>query len=214
MKLALLVFLGYCTVAAAAPAGQAEKFKFSPGALLRAELDKTIDANKAKVGDVVVVSLTDDLKLNGEVLAPKNSKILGHITQAGPRKGDSPSVLGIAFDKLMLKDGSDVAVNAIIQAIGFPDAATGSEYSLPLGAVPGQAGGPGGTMGQPEGYYGAKMPGASNAGSAVKLSPNARGVVGIAGASLSSGAAHDSLIVSPKHTVKIENGAQMILCVQ
>ena len=217
MKLARLLFIAYWTVAAAS-AGQAQKFKFSPGALLRAKLDKTVDANKAKVGDVVVVKLTDELKWSGGVLAPKDSEILGHVTQAARHQGGSPSVLGIAFDKLLLKDGSDIPVNAIIQAIGFPDAATGSDPGpgdvVPQGTAPGQVGGAGGTLGQPDGYDGERIPSAPSTGPAVKLSPNARGVVGIAGTSLSIGAEHDSVISAPKHNVKIENGAQVILCVQ
>ena len=106
---------------------QAPRLQFSPGALLRAELDKTVDVKKVKVGDVVVVKLTDDLKSNGEVLAPKGSEILAHVTQAAQHQGDAPSVLGIAFDKLKLKDGSDISFQATIQAVGFPDEASGSE---------------------------------------------------------------------------------------
>ncbi len=44
-----------------------------------------------------------------------------------------------------------------------------------------------------------------------RLSPNAQGVVGISGLSLSTGAAQDSLLTSPKHNVKLDGGTQMIL---
>jgi hypothetical protein len=198
--------------------------QFSPGALLRAELDKTVDAKKVKVGDVVVVKLTDDLKSNGEVLAPKGSEILAHVTQVAQHQGNSPSVLGIAFDKLKLKDGSDIPFQATIQAVGFPDEATGSEDVAGGSADsrrtgPGSLSGTGGTMGQPSGYPGQRMPtagsGTGNLGpSGTKLSPNAKGVVGIPGASLSVGPAQDSVISSQKHNVKLESGAQMILRVE
>lgn len=217
MRLAALFFLSYLIVTTTAPAGQTQRFQFSPGALLRAELDKTADANKAKAGDPIVLKLTDDLRWNGSVLAPKNSKIFGHITEATQRRADLPSVLGIAFDKLILKDGSEVAFKAIIQAIGIPGSSGGdwvSSGATAPGDVPGQVGGPTGTLGQPSGYYGGRMGGATSMGAAVNLSPNARGIIGIEGASLSTGAGGVSMISSSKRGVKIESGAQMILSVQ
>jgi hypothetical protein len=216
LKLAALLFLS-CSILTTASAGQTPKFQFSPGALLRAELDKTADANKAKAGDPIVLKLTDDLRWSFGVIAPKNSKIFGHVTEATQRRGDVPSVLGIAFDKLILKDGSEVTFKAIIQAIGIPGSGGGdwvSSGATTPGDVPGQVGGPTGTLGQPSGYYGGKMGGATSMGDAVNLSPNARGVIGIAGASLSTGSGDSSVISSSKRTVKIESGAQMILVVQ
>jgi len=208
---------------AASPA-QVPKLQFAPGALLRAELAKAIDAKKAKVGDVVVAKLTDDLKSNVEVLAPKGSEILAHITQVAQHQGDSPSVLGITFDKLVLKDGSDLAFKAVIQAIGFPDAATADQAVAggtpgSRGPTPGQFGGAGGTMGQPSAYPGTRIPSASSdtrgsETSGLKLSPNAKGVVGISGASLSTDSSLGSVISSQKHNVKLESGAQMILRIQ
>lgn len=200
----------------------APKFQFSSGALLRAALDKTIDVKKAKVGDVVVVKLTDEIKWNGTVLAAKGAKITGHITQDAQHQGQSPSVLGIAFDKLTLNDGSDVPFKAVIQALGFPDESTSDQAvagGIPgsRGPAPGQVGGSGGTLGQPSAYPGGRMPSAGSAGSdtpPAKLSPSAKGVVGIPGASLSTGANEDSVISSEKHNLKLENGAQMILRVQ
>jgi hypothetical protein len=200
----------------------ARKFQFSSGALLRVALDKTLDAKKVKVGDAVVVKLTDDIKWNATVLAARGASITGHITQAAQRQGESPSVLGIAFDKLRLTDGSDVSLKAVIQAVGFPDESTSDQAvagGIPgsRGAAPGQVGGSGGTLGQPSAYPGGRMPSASSTGSdapAAKLSPNAKGVVGIPGASLSTGANDDSVISAEKHNVKLENGMQMILRVQ
>jgi len=208
---------------AASPA-QAPKLQFSPGALLRAELVKTIDAKKVKVGDVVSAKLTDDLKANGEILAPKGSEILAHITQAAQHQGDSPSILGIAFDTLKLKDGSEIAFQATIQAIGFPDEATGSAETAggtpdSRRTGPGSLSGTGGTMGQPSGYPGQRMPTPGSATGSLgpsdtKLSANAKGVVGISGASLSTDSSLGSVISSQKHNVKLESGAQMILRIQ
>jgi len=203
------------------PSASTPKLQFSPGALLRVELDKTIDVKKVKVGDSVVVKLTDDLKGNGTILAPKGTHVLGHITQATQHQGGSPSILGLTFDKLRLKDGSEIAFKAIIQAVGFPDesmvgdkAIAGGEPAS-RGPALGQSGGSGGTMGQPGAYPGARMPSAGDMSSSnVMLSPNAKGVVGMPGTTLSTGTEQDSVISSEKHNVKLESGAQMILRVQ
>ena len=202
------------------PQGQT-KLQFSSGALLRAELDKTLDVKKLKVGDPVAAKLTDDLKWNQQILAPKGSRIMGHVTQATQHNGSTASVLGLSFEKLVLKDGSEVALKSVIQAIGFPDAATQADDPVAggtpsgRGPVPGQIAQPGGTLGQPAGYEGGRIPDSrSNNPTGLKLSPNARGVVGLPGASLSVGSAGDSLITSEKHNVKIESGAQVILRTQ
>jgi len=52
---------------------------------------------------------------------------------------------------------------------------------------------------------------ASDAAINGRLTPNAKGVVGISGLSLSTGSAQDSLLTSQKHNVKLDSGTQMIL---
>jgi hypothetical protein len=51
-------------------------------------------------------------------------------------------------------------------------------------------------------------------GAAGNISPNAQGVIGMSGVSLSAGPTQDSVLTSEKHTVKLESGTQMILRVQ
>jgi hypothetical protein len=203
------------------PSGSNPKLQFSPGALLRVELDSTIDVKKVKVGDSLVVKLTDDLIQNGTILAPKGSGVLGRITQATQHQDGSPSLLGLTFDRLQLKDGSEIVFKAIIQALGFPDESTVGDQAnaagqpADRGPLPGQSGGSRGTMGQPSAYPGGRMPGGGDTSSPkVMLSPNAKGVVGMPGIALSTGPEQDSVISSEKHNVKLGSGAQMILRVQ
>jgi hypothetical protein len=88
------------------------------GSTFHARLDKTVDARKCKPGDRVVATSTQNVKSNGEVVIPKGSKLIGHVTQAQARtKGDSRSAVGIAFDHAVLKNGEQVPLNASIQAI-------------------------------------------------------------------------------------------------
>src|SRR6185437_13846064 len=52
---------------------------FSPGSVLPVELDKSVDAKKAKPGDPVVAKVDQDLLSNGKIVIPRNSKVMGHV---------------------------------------------------------------------------------------------------------------------------------------
>jgi hypothetical protein len=198
--------------------------RIAPDTILRVELAKSIDAKKAKVGDEVIGKTMDDfLSGKNDVLAPKGSRVLAHVAEVSPRQGESASTLGIAFDKLVLKNGTDAPLKASIQAIGRPESNVGAgnepmsesgggaarpSMSAPGrdgygGSMPNQGGGTPGSVSTP----GTASPEAANA----QLTPSARGVVGISGMSLSTGAAQDSLLTSQKHNVKLDSGTQMIL---
>jgi hypothetical protein len=199
--------------------------RFSPGTVIRAELEKSVDAKKAKVGDQVLAKTTDDFFSDkNEVLAPKGSQVLAHVVEVSPHQGNSPSTLGIAFDKIVLKNGAEVPLKASIQAIGAPES-NPAAFNDPMAAsaAPGAP-----SMSSPgRGAYGGTAPNpgvpasANPAGTAIpdttgaaingRLTPNSQGVVGISGLSLSTGAAQDSLLTSPKHNVKLDSGTQMIL---
>jgi hypothetical protein len=208
------------------------KLSFAPGTIIRVELVKSIDAKKAKVGDEIVSKTMDDfLAEKNEVLAPKGSKVLAHTAEVAPRQGDSASTLGIVFDKMILKDGSEVPLKAAIQAIGPPESNAVLGGSDPIG-LPGATGGmspmPSGGRGGNDGGGSMGSGGRANAGNTGaitqdstypasdaaingRLTPNAKGVVGISGLSLSTGSAQDSLLTSQKHNVKLDSGTQMIL---
>jgi hypothetical protein len=202
------------------PSNQHPPMLFSSGTVIRAQLDKTIDAKKAKVGDPVSATTIDDLKSTPAGLATKGCKILGHIAEVAPHQGDSVSTLGIVFDKLVLKDGSDMALPAKIQAIGFPDTTVSVNNDQTITKMGGNVGtsqpsssiGSGG--GQPSGYGGERMPSGMPTNSDAKLPFTAQGALGMSGVELSTGTAQDSLLSAKKHNVKIESGMQMILRTQ
>ncbi len=85
-------------------------------------LTKTIDAKKAKTGDEVVAKVTQDLKTNaGDVIVAKDTKVVGHVTEAQPRnKEQKESQVGITFDHAVMKDGSEMQMPMSIQAIVGP----------------------------------------------------------------------------------------------
>jgi hypothetical protein len=100
------------------------------GTKVPAVLDKSIDSRKCKQGDEVVAKTTQDVVSNGKVIIPKNSKLIGHVTQASATaNGGADSTLGIVFDKAMLRNGSTVPMQARIQALAAPVVSTMSSMS-------------------------------------------------------------------------------------
>ena len=216
---AYIVAASFAQDANRAVPSQHPPMSFTPGTVIRAELDKTIDAKKARVGDEVSARTTDDLKSSPPNLTPKGSRIIGHVVEVTPHQGSSASTLGIVFDKLVLKDGSEMALPAKIQAIGFPDSTvplnddqTINKMGANAGAQPVGPIGPG--AGQPNGPAGERMPTGMPTNSDAKLPLTAQGAVGMSGVELGTGNAQESLLTSKKHNVKIENGMQMILRTQ
>jgi len=203
--------------------------RFATGTKLRVELDKTIDAKKAKPGDPVLAKTMDDLESGGKVVAPRGLKIVGHVVAASPHEKGSASRLEIAFDKLDLEHGAEVPMKARVQALAKPvsNATTATENTGPPSSgvpiAPSNRGGAGpggggmgqagstpnaGTMGNPTGTpIGASPPSG-------KISLNAEGVLGMPDLSLAAGPAQDSILASEKHNVKLETGTQMILRVE
>jgi hypothetical protein len=208
---------------------QSTRMQLEPGTIIRAQLAKSVDAKKAKVGDEVTAKTLDDfLSDKDEVLAPRGSRVVAHVAEVSPRKGESQSTLGIAFDKMVLKNGTEVPLKASIQAIGWPES-NARAVNQPMEA-PGNSGSMSPMPSNNRGGYGApppnpggSMPGnAGNAGTSGtaypdaasingELTPKAQGVVGMPGVSLSTGAAQDSLLSSPRHNIKLDGGTQMIL---
>ena len=202
------------------PQAQNLKMTFTPGTLIRAEIEKAVDAKKAQVGDPVLAKTVDDLNSNPPGLAKKGCAIFGHLVEVTPHQGDSPSTLGIVFDKMVLKDGTEMMLPATIQAIGVPDAGpignnSNDQIISNMGGNVGTtrlAGDIKSGSGDPTGYAGQTMPsvGVSHA----KMSFQAKGVFGMSGVTLSTGTLKDSVLSSSKHNVKIEDGMQMILRTQ
>lgn len=204
--------------------------KIAPGSVIPVQLAKTVDAKKAKTGDQVVATVTQDMKTNsGEVLVPKDTKILGHVTTAQARsKEQKESELAIAFDHAELK-GDQMQLPMSIQAVIAPQptnpAGGGSDEgaAAPSGGNSGNSGSPmagrtptGGTSQapQPSSNYppgeGSSQP-QSNAHP--PITGNTQGVIGMPNVKLQTAqnTAQGSLMTSEKNNVKIEKGTMMLL---
>lgn len=91
------------------------------GVALVAEIDNTLNAKKLKPGDKIKGVLTQDLVLQGKIIAPVDTKIVGHVTEAkGATDSDPSSRLGIVFDKLLLKHHQQLDFVAVVQALAHP----------------------------------------------------------------------------------------------
>jgi uncharacterized membrane protein YgcG len=177
--------------------------RIAPGTLISAKLSKSVDAKKVKVGDKIEAKTVVDLLSDGQVIIPKGSKILGHVTDAKARGKDSKdSRLGIVFDQLSTKDGGELSIQGAIQAIGRPVEDDSNASS---------------SAGGPIGSSGASMPsggsGQSSGSSGGSLNPGSQGVVGLRGLSLNS-AGQASVISSSNENVHLESGTQLILRIQ
>jgi len=217
LLIAFSLLLSTSIFAQAAPPANQGPTKFSPGSLLPVELNKTVDAKKAHTGDPVLGKIPHDLSANGKVIIPQDAKVIGHIAEVKPSSHDNKdSMLGIVFDKITLKDGSEIPLTAVMQAVGAPVSTTPSGYQ---GAPPPQSNPTGANqtseMGVPTNSTAPvgqqQEPGIPSGPSNPPLTGTSQGVIGLNGYSLSQGAMQDSVISSQEHNVKLESGTQILL---
>jgi len=207
--------------------------RIAPGSVIPVELTKSIDAKKAKTGDEVVAKVTMDLKTNsGEIVVPKDTKVVGHVTEAQTRsKEQKDSQVGIIFDRAVMKNGGEMQIPMSIQAIIAPqgsnsgDANNGNEQSTATPSANasgassngGRAPGMGGTPPPaPNASTGSNTPtDASTAANAHEpITGKTQGVVGLRDLKLATSAtaaAQGSVVSSEKNNVKLESGTFMLL---
>jgi hypothetical protein len=205
--------------------------RIAAGSVIPVELTKSVDAKKAKTGDEVVAKVTQDLRNNaGTVLMPKDTKVIGHVTEVQARtKEQKESQLAIAFDKAVLKNGEEMDMPMSIQAIIAPpnsnnaaNSQTSSSYPPPGTSGSDTSGAsssgsrPGTTEGNAQPPSG--MPQTTNNGSTASqarapITGNTQGVVGIANLNLAAApsATQGSLVTSEKNNVKLEDGVFLLL---
>ena len=202
--------------------------------MIPVQLTKTVDAKKAKTGDEVVAKVTQDMKTQtGQVLVPKDTKVIGHVTEAQARhKDEKESQLGISFNQAVLNN-QHVQMPMSIQAVigpenpndnsgpnasgGAPAAApsptsSGTNASSPMGGRSPNAG-----AGQPEAPNAATPSGSDESQQAGSkrppISAHTQGVIGISNVTLAPGsnAQQGSVLTSEKNNVKLESGTMLLL---
>jgi hypothetical protein len=189
------------------------------GTTICAELTRTLDARKLKVGDPVEARTTLAVLAHGIVAIPEGSKFLGHVTAAAARSDTSErSVVGILFDKVELKGKAEVPISLTLQAIGerplhalaAPDFAGRLDSGRPPGP-PGQRAAPA-PPDPPPPPETAAPPDDKGSRNPI-LDASSKGAYGFPDVFLieSKDATRGSRVVSHKKNVKISDGAEIVL---
>ena len=230
---------GQVAAPTASPADSQASNRIAAGSVIPVQLTKTIDAKKAKTGDQVEAKVTQDLKNGqGQVIVTKDTKVLGHVTEAQARnKEQKESQVGIAFDHAVMKNGGDMQIPMSIQAVIGPmnpnangnnnnenNQSASPTSSAPAGgtssAGPARAGGMGTGAASPNTdtatASNASAPndnGSSQGRANGPITGNTQGVVGISNLKLSAepNTAQGSMLSSDKNNVKLESGTLLLL---
>ncbi len=207
------------------------------GTVIPVELSKSLDSKKSKANDKVEAKTSMDVLSHGQIVVPRNTKIIGHVTEAKAHSKESPdSMVGIAFDRIVMKDGPEKPLQAVVQAIGRPlqnspnfggnEPMSGTAAGMPAGG-PGPRGSMGGAPTTPPPTHPSSYPTyptgdasgspsdpTAPAGSTVSpLGPTSQGIVGIKGLSLNS-TGQASVVSSSTDNIHLDSGTQLILRVQ
>ena len=81
-------------------APQAGLQQIAPGSVIPVQLSKTLDSKKVKPGDEVAAKVTEDMQSqNGEVIVPKNTTVIGHVTvaQKQPSSRKNPKLASLSI---------------------------------------------------------------------------------------------------------------------
>ncbi|MGB5132660.1 MAG: hypothetical protein WBO00_08595, partial [Steroidobacteraceae bacterium] len=122
----------------AVPAGP-RTYTVAAGTSLSAQLPSTISTKTAKVGDRVAANLSNDLVVDGKVVAKAGALLQGSVTQviSGSKKIGGTPTLGLAFDSLVLADGSDAPVSGQITQVAAKSDTGRDAAKIAGGAVAG-----------------------------------------------------------------------------
>src|SRR5258705_1434456 len=119
--------------------GEQAAASLAAGTTLNAQLSRSLDSKKAKPGDVVTAQTTEAVKVDGKIVIPNNTKLVGHVTRASARaKGDADSVLAVQFDQAVLKYGHEMPLPVSLQAMAADQGTTrpvNGEDLQPIGNI-------------------------------------------------------------------------------
>jgi hypothetical protein len=117
IALGLLSFAGNSQQPApsSAPPPTPAKTEIAPGTLIQVEITSDVDVKKVHAGDTFRTRLWEDVRSGDKVVLPQKTIIVGHVVEAQPRTKDNPeSRLTVAFDKALLKDGSELPFHGVV----------------------------------------------------------------------------------------------------
>lgn len=158
---------------------------------VRVELEKPLEAKKAKRGARVTAELMENLEFNEAVLVPRGARIVGRVVDV--QRAEGKSAVTLTFDRAVM-EGSQRPLMAMIKAIGAPLQIYSAHWeSSRIHAQNGS---------RPE------LDGLSIHG---RLADNAQGVWGMPGISLEETGADASVLRSKSADFTLQARTQMIL---
>jgi len=100
-----------------ASASAGEAVSLQSGTRIMAQLQSTLDARKARVGDEVLLKTTEAVKSEGRTVVKKGARLVGHVTEVRHSAGAAgESIIGLVFDRL--ESGAlDVPISATITSV-------------------------------------------------------------------------------------------------
>jgi hypothetical protein len=100
--------------------GAGKTINLDSGTSLSGQLQNSIDARHAKVGDQVLLKTTKAIKSGGRTVVNKGSRLVGHVTEVAQKtKNSGESRIGILFDRLeqgSLQTPISATINSITSA--------------------------------------------------------------------------------------------------
>src|ERR1051326_1213292 len=121
MKLLLAALVALSSVAGHGQqptASSAKQQPLAPGTLLLVEMNNDLDAKKAHIGDQFRAQIWGNVRSGDKIILPEKTMLAGHVVAAQPRSKENPeSKLTIAFDRVVLKDGSEIPVRGVVERV-------------------------------------------------------------------------------------------------
>ena len=118
------------TSSTASVSGNNDSIGLQSGTQIAAQLQNSIDVQKVKVGDQVVLKTTGAIKQNGKTVIDKGAILFGHITEVQQKTKSNPtSKIGILFDRLQQR-GNQFLINATITSITQVQTQASSDDSI------------------------------------------------------------------------------------
>jgi hypothetical protein len=112
----LLLVISLFSISLMAQSGQTP-----PVSKVFARLSKSLESKSSVVGDELMLRTISDVLVDGQVVIPKGSKLVGHVADVAKKGKDEPnSVLEIIVDKAVTVGGTEMPLQAIIVAIAAP----------------------------------------------------------------------------------------------
>lgn len=207
------------------PSTHPDEYRPGVGTIIVTELANSVNAKRAKVGDRVECTVTQDLLFQGRIAVPRFSRVVGQVTEAqASTKEHRESRLGLSFDRILLKGKKELMFQspAVVVALAPPMRTivqTATKLNdLPLQMEKGGVSTGGGSAASSTGksvmdaisnnpnIVGANMVSTSGA-----IDGANRGVISWPGVFLLKGAPGSSVIASPRENVELVYQTQMVL---